>query len=298
MSVLAALVAGVAPTATNAAAAPVQPCVNGGAFLDAPLGYWGGRVIRDQEGYGRLRDPEGRVERGKVPARAAVTGGTINVYFHVIANGSGSGDGNIPDSQINTQIAVLNAAFGSWGWQFQLAGVDRTVRASWWTAGPGTTEETDMKRALRKGSADDLNIYTLNPAGGVLGWSTRPWDYAAHRRLDGVVLLFSTLPGGSAAPHNLGDNAVHETGHWMGLYHTFKGGCAADATAGDGVQDTPAEKTAAFGCPTGRDSCPALAGPDPITNFMDDTDDACMDHFTAGQDARMDEQFTTYRYGR
>ena len=83
---------------------------------------------------------------------------TITVYWHVINNGSGIANGDIPTSQINAQIDVLNAAYASAGYSFALAAVDRTTNAAWYTATNGTTAERDMKNALRQGSADDLNI--------------------------------------------------------------------------------------------------------------------------------------------
>ena len=224
----------------------------------------------------------------------AVTGGTINVYFHVINKGSGIENGDVTSPMIDAQINVLNAAYAPWGWQFTLVSTDRTTNATWYTMGPGTAAERAAKTALRQGTADDLNIYTANPGGGLLGWSTFPWNYATNPKNDGVVVLYSSLPGGTATPYNLGDTATHEIGHWMGLYHTFQGGCNK---SGDLVSDTPAERSAAFGCPVNRDTCKS-EGLDPIYNFMDYTDDACMDRFSQGQDARMDSMFSTYRNGK
>ena len=150
-----------------------------------------------------------------------VTGGTINVYFHVINNGTGIANGDVSMKMINDQMNVLNDAYGPWGWSFTLGAVDRRTDATWYTMTPGSTAERQAKTELRLGSADDLNIYTANLGGGLLGWATFPSDYAGDPLDDGVVILYSSLPGGSAAPYNEGDTATHEVGHWMGLYHTF-----------------------------------------------------------------------------
>ncbi|MEO5791720.1 MAG: zinc metalloprotease [Gaiellaceae bacterium] len=251
---------------------------------------------RGRNGYVHKETLDSELEpEGAALAVPTATSGTINVYFHVINNGSGIANGDVPDSMIAAQINVLNAAFQPWGWSFNLVSTDRTTNAAWYAMSPGSSAEAAAKAALRQGTADDLNLYSANPGGGLLGWATFPWDYAGAPSEDGVVVLFSSLPGGSAAPYNLGDTGTHEVGHWMGLYHTFQGGC--NKRRGDLVDDTAPEKSPAYGCPAGRDSCRG-GDVDPIQNFMDYTDDACMDRFTAGQDARMDAQFTTYREGK
>jgi hypothetical protein len=224
---------------------------------------------------------------------AATTTTTIGTYVHVIT--AANGRGAPTTQQLNDQITVLNAAYASSGFQFTVIGSDTTANDAWYTATNGTTAERQMKTALRRGGAANLNIYYNNMGGGLLGWATFPSSYTANPALDGVVVLSSSLPGGSAAPYNLGDTATHEVGHWLGLYHTFQGGCTKN---NDYVSDTPQEKSPAYGCPAGRDTCARNAGADPITNFMDYSDDECMFQFTGGQTTRMKSLWTTYRAGK
>jgi pregnancy-associated plasma protein-A len=222
---------------------------------------------------------------------SALASRTVNVYVHRIHASDGSG-GVVTDKQVADQLDVLNAAYAGFA-SFTLAGVDDSNNDRWYTTTGGGSER-QMKSSLRKGSADDLNIYFNNMGKNLLGWATFPSSYSQQPLLDGVVILYTSVPGGSAAPYNLGDTATHEVGHWFGLYHTFQGGCTG---SGDSVSDTEPEASAAFGCPAGRDTCSG-GGPDPIYNFMDYTDDACMDNFTNGQFNRAIDLWALYRAGK
>jgi hypothetical protein len=175
----------------------------------------------------------------------------IPVYFHVIKPSNGRG-GDVSDAQITEQITVLNASFGGF-FEFTYMGKDTTQSNSYYNANLGTNGESRMKSALRQGGANALNIYTTAPSGGVLGWSTFPdgvkYSFGSINSKDGIVINFDTLPRGTLSPYNEGDTVVHEVGHWLGLFHTFQGGCSGQ---GDRVGDTPAEAEPAFGCPVGR----------------------------------------------
>lgn len=231
---------------------------------------------------------------------------TIGVFFHVINTGKGIENGDVPTKWLRDQIDVLNAAFagGDPGanptsantpFRFAMIGVDRTTNAAWFNSGIDSAAEREMKAALHVGGANTLNFYVNNAGGVYLGWATFPFWYAADPLQDGVVVLYSSLPGGDCCgdrAYNLGDTGTHEVGHWLGLFHTFQGGCAA--IYNDFVADTPAERSPAFGCPAGRDTCPK-PGVDPIENFMDYTEDSCMFQFTNGQSARMEALSAQYR---
>ncbi|KAK8061893.1 hypothetical protein PG994_008259 [Apiospora phragmitis] len=232
---------------------------------------------------------------GNETFRAAATT-TVRVYVHVVAESKSESGGYLSTSSVNSQISAMNEAYAPYGYQFTLAGTDFTVNSNWATNAYGSAE-APMKRALRKGNYADLNLYLVSDMGSILGYATFPDDSGPGQSnfyLDGVVVASGSVPGGPLTNFNLGLTSVHEAGHWFGLYHTFQGGCRGQ---GDYVADTPPEASAASGCPTGRDTCSG-GGVDPIHNYMDYTYDTCYEEFTAGQNARMNSYWQSYRAGK
>ncbi|MEV4252578.1 zinc metalloprotease [Spirillospora sp. NPDC049652] len=216
----------------------------------------------------------------------------VPVYFHVMHNGTA---GDISDDLVRKQIAVLNSAYGGrdggadTGFSFDLKSISRSDNSSWYSS-PEASEQ-DFKTSLRRGGAGTLNLYSADLGDDLLGWSTFPWLYKGAPTMDGVVIHVGSMPGGSIEHFNHGFSAVHEIGHWLGLFHPFEGGCTG---AGDQVDDTPPERDATSGCPVGKDTCPA-PGLDPVHNFMDYAWDVCMNQFTAGQGVRAHKMYTAYR---
>ena len=237
---------------------------------------------------GLEQDASGALTRNRLlaPRAKAFAPVTIDVYFHTITSGS---RGAVSASRIARQVTVLNSAYAGSGFSFRLKGTTVTNKAGWYSVSPDTSAERAMKTALHQGGKGALNLYAANIGDDLLGWATFPSSRIGTQ--DGVVMLNASLPGGSATNYNQGDTATHEVGHWLGLYHTFQGGCSGQ---GDRVADTPAEASPAYACPTGRNTC-ASPGLDPITNYMDYSYDACMTTFTAGQVLRMKAQWTAYR---
>jgi hypothetical protein len=251
---------------------------------------------------GIVREPDLDVVHEDLPASAKGKAGrnfkaTVPVYFHVVSDGS---IGNLTDQQIAAQIRVLNLTFGGGeggadtGFTFELAGVTRTDNAKWFYSGSGGAEH-DMKRTLRRGGPDALNLYSTT-AGAYLGWAYLPSILTSRSQayLDGIVIDWETIPGTSdtyAGRFDQGETATHEAGHWLNLEHTFFHGCSK---TGDFVADTPPQKTPTSGCPEGKDTC-AAPGLDPIHNYMDYSFDSCYTEFTPGQAQRMKDAWLFYR---
>jgi hypothetical protein len=242
---------------------------------------------------------EQNIAKGRGKVKAAVT---IPVWIHVITRGAGFANGELSRAMIQQQIKVLVDSYGGRTggagsiFDFELAGLTQTNNQTWFERMAIDLEvETEAKRALRRGGPDALNIYTVD-GGPYLGFADYPniLTDPTYAILDGVVLDWRSLPGGTFAIYSEGDTATHEVGHWLALYHTFEGKCSGK---GDFIADTPAEFSPAFNCPIGRDTCAGASKPglDPIFNFMDYSQDSCMFMFTPLQVERMQAAWASYR---
>lgn len=245
---------------------------------------------------------------GVEEALSAGTEVTVKVCFHVIHKGD---EGKLKTEQLDQQIKVLNKAYQDSGFHFKTESVDfkdvaGTPNEAWYTMGHRSRAEREAKTALGRDPEQFLNFYTADLSNSLLGWATFPDELEGDPARDGVVILNTSLPAadGSAnpegGPFGLGQTATHEVGHWLGLYHTFQGACSPP---GDEVADTPPHNTN-FGCPpASTDTCPGDKDPldptkpwtDPVKNYMNYSDDACMSELTKGQINRAREQTTTFR---
>jgi hypothetical protein len=259
-----------------------------------------GKLVSDLTGLLKGgRKPGGGGGGGTDPAGAALD--NIPVYVHQMLSKSGAG--RVSTTQINQQIAEMNQDYAgkdesghtgtsndqttkaSTGAHFYLAGVNEYLNDTW----HNDRQSTTYRAQTRQGGPKSLNIWLVDF--NYLGIATFPWDYASNPGIDGIRVQWDSLPGGDIVHYNLGKTATHEAGHWLGLYHTFQGGCTA---TNDEVADTPAQQSSTTGCPEGRDSC-SLPGLDPIHNYMDYSYDECYDEFTPNQASRIQSMWSAYR---
>lgn len=230
----------------------------------------------------------------------------INVVVHVIRNSAGT-LGNLSAARIVDQINVLNRDFNNLSGttqnakiRFQLATVNPQGQPTpgyvYYNNDTWYNDGGNYWNTIAWNPQKYLNIYT-NTAGGALGYvPALPSSGAIVGTLSDRVVCyweaFGTNPG--YAPFNLGRTLVHEVGHYLGLYHTFNGGCGTTScyTTGDRICDTNREQSAHFGCGP-QSTC--TDGGDPIDNFMDYSDDPCMVKFTPEQVKRMRCTLLTWR---
>lgn len=239
---------------------------------------------------------------GVIKDSPTLASGSVHIptIFHVIsATAPTDAARSRLQTMISDQVDVLNDSYSGatapdaadTPFRFDLTKTTWTTNAVWNKVTPGKVER-DMKKALYDGDSKTLNVYVADIGDGLLGWAYFPKGYNNGRDfIDGVVMLDESMPGGTAGKYSLGDTLTHEVGHWLMLDHTFNKGCSA---AGDYVADTPREAQPQFNCPTGADTCTA-PGLDPIHNFMDYTQDSCMNMFTKGQSERMSDAWVAFR---
>ncbi len=230
----------------------------------------------------------------------------IQTVFHVV-------NADIPDAQIESQLDILNEDFlaltGTPGApgpnskvRFVFASIDPEGKP---TNGINRVSENlslaigapgrQTKSQLAWNTMAYFNFYVGNIDNGILGYATFPAQDAGQGP-DGVVVGTNYFGRDSADPtYNQGRTATHEVGHYLGLFHTFQGGCSNTYSSGDRLVDTNPHQSQTFGCPTGATGGCAGGELDPITNYMNYTDDTCMTEFSPEQVNRMRCSLVNYR---
>lgn len=261
------------------------------------------------------RQDGGREPLPSVPPRDTAANEiiTIPVVIHVLFNAAAQ---YISDEQVLSQIAVLNrdfrllntdrenvpAAFKNKAADtrimFCLAQVDPEGRPTTGILRRYTTQSSfrtmdDMKLKAKGGSdawdaRSYLNIWVCSMGGRSLGYATPP---GGDPKKDGVVINFDVFGdrGTVRKDFNRGRTGTHEIAHWLGIKHIW-----GDADCGDDeVADTPPQTSYNYGCPSfpRKTYCSADNNGDMFMNFMDLTNDACMNMFTTGQKNKMRAQF-------
>jgi hypothetical protein len=254
-----------------------------------------------------ISELHGNPASGSLAARAASVARddtkpiAVDAVFHIIAKNDKKS--TITNDMPSAQIDALNTAYKPYDISFDLINVTWTTNDAW--AVGEKADDDAMKKALRQGSYKTLNLYfQTDLSGGVLGRCSLPSNIATGQSdhtvyfNDGCNVNANTMPAGSMDGYNKGQTAVHETGHWMGLLHTFEG-LSCDGP-GDYIDDTPMESVATDGCPTSpaKRSCPSQQKADesdPIHNYMDYSVDACYEGFSQLQVQRMRSIWKLYR---
>lgn len=249
----------------------------------------------------------------------------IPVVVHIVYNTSAE---NLSDARIQSQIDVLNADFrrlnsdaSNTPSAFQSVAADVEIEFCLASKDPygastnGITRTStsvtsfdinnDYIKFSSQGGKDAwpsnkyLNIWVGDISGGILGYATPPGVFPANQ--DGVVIsyqYFGTSAYGAVAPYNKGRTATHEVGHWLNLKHIW-GDDGTSCSGSDNVSDTPNQAGENYGCPTfpKTDACTPTSPGVMFMNYMDYTDDACMNMFTAGQKTRMQAAVSASRSG-
>ena len=231
----------------------------------------------------------------------------VPCVVHVIRNSSGS-QGDITIEKVESGIRILNEDFlaiaGTNGEngndariEFYLAEVDPngnpTNGITYSNNDTWFNDGGSYWNSLAWDPNRYMNIYT-NSASGALGYVPfLPQDGNVGANEDRIVVLWSTYgeDGPYGPPFDQGRTLTHEVGHFLGLFHVFDGCGGSCSSSGDVVCDTTTQSSPTFGCASAN-SC---GTPDNIDNYMDYSDDLCMEKFTPDQNRRMRCTLEHYR---